>query len=424
MRRPGLEDLVGRHAGRGHARDLAVEREAGHAVELGRVGPHQDPGPARVERREDALPPLDKALRRRGVAAVAAQGLDAARPRRALLRRDVGELGVGPERVERERPVQDFPERHRGDDPGARLARRVDEVGERGLVDRPGGRAERLGIAVDVVERLLALGDRVADPDVGRDVAAEPDADLAGRLGEGVVLGAREAGVDLEQVPPLGRLLADARGGLLGRRDRLVAEAGAGEVERRRQQLARVRAGAELELAGRPEHPADRRDPLRKVEEQGLLGERGRRARRRDVAVHLGQAGSEKPARAVHDRGAVRHLDGPVGPDGDDPVAAHDDGVVGERPLGVGGHDAHVLEDRRVLGGDGRGAGGQREEGEEAHGAGDGEPLASAARRRGAARAAPTRRARRRLAGGGTGSARRAPGRAPAAAGSRARRRP
>ena len=60
--RPGLDDLVGRHAGIGHALHLAVEREAGHVELLRRIAAEQQPDAAAVQRLQDADTVVDVQL--------------------------------------------------------------------------------------------------------------------------------------------------------------------------------------------------------------------------------------------------------------------------------------------------------------------------------------------------------------------------
>ena len=91
-----------------------------------------------------------------------------------------------------------------------------------------------------MVERFLALFDGVHQADIRRHMAAEAHAFFARGLGHGVVLFHRQARMDLQQIPPFGFLPAHLLYGLFGRVDGVAVKAGAGQIQRRRDDLAAV----------------------------------------------------------------------------------------------------------------------------------------------------------------------------------------
>ena len=282
----------------------------------------------------------------------------------------VAELGVGEEFFEVGSADDGFPERHGGDDGGAGVAREFYDGVELGGIDGGGVGAEVFDVAVEVVDGFLAALEGVHEADLGGDVAGETDADLIGGLGHGVVDVAFQAGVNFEEVPALGLLLADAGLGGGGEADgggAVAGEAGAGEVERGTGDGAGFDLIAEFELAGPAEHATDGGDAVGDEEKVDLLDVDLGGAERRAVAVHLAEAGDKELAGAVDALGVGGDFYGGGGADVDDAVAGDEDGLVGKDELGVHGHDGDVYEG----GGDGSGCaegGGEREQAEQAEG--------------------------------------------------------
>ena len=92
------------------------------------------------------------------------------------------------------------------------------------------------------------------------------------------------------------------------------------------------------------QHSADRGDAAGDVDVEGALDQAVGHLAARDVRVHFGEPGNQVLAAAIHPGAALGHLHLARGSDLDDPVAADDHGLVGNRPLAVHRNDGHVHE--------------------------------------------------------------------------------
>ena len=153
-----------------------------------------------------------------------------------------------------------------------------------------------------------------------------------------------EPGVDLEQIVPGRFLLLDRLDGRLGRGDAVAVQRRTGRVDRGAQDVVPRRPRAQLEVAGMAQHPADGGDPAGDVEEEHPIDDAVGRLPARDVRVHLGQAGDQVLAPTLDPRGPGRHRDAIGRPDGGDPVAADEDGLMRDRALPVHGNEGDVDE--------------------------------------------------------------------------------
>ncbi len=84
-------------------------------------------------------------------------------------------------------------------------------------------------------------------------------------------------------------------------------------------------------MARMTEHPADGGDPAGDIEEEDALDDAVGLLTAGDVRMHLGEARDQVLASAIHRGGTGGHLYTVRRTDRDDPVAAHDDGLVVER---------------------------------------------------------------------------------------------
>ena len=118
-------------------------------------------------------------------------------------------------------------------------------------------------VAVEMVDGDLPDVERSAQADRVGNMPAEPNPVLPRRGGDGVVAGAVEAGMDLQEIVAGRLLLGDHPSPVLGRRHRIAVERRPRRVEAGADQLAALELRAKLEMdAARPSMPRAKVIPL------------------------------------------------------------------------------------------------------------------------------------------------------------------
>ncbi len=322
-----------------------VNREARHVELLRRITAEQDADAPLVQCRHDAHPVVNVLP---GVVLIVLIALQAVAnglgPLRDQVAGQVAKLGQGRPRLERDGPAQRFPDDERRHDPGAGFLRPGDEILNPLFIDGLRLAAQMLRVAVDVVDGFLPHLQGVRHADRIGNVTRKGDVHLFRGTRHGVVDLHREARQDLQQVPPFLLLFLHARAGIFRGLHGVAREPGSGKIEGRTDQIAAVHRLPQLELSGRPLHPADGRHPVCHVHEQHIVCELFRLGGGRDVAVHLGKARHEVLALALDARGALGHLSRTCRPDCGDPVFADDDRLVRQHAVGVHREHADVHE--------------------------------------------------------------------------------
>ena len=318
-----------------------MHREAGHAEDLRRVGPHDDGDAALVQGPED-LPaqlrdaPVGLGVGRRG------PFVHHPLPLLHRLRRHVAHLGTRGAQLGGGTVAEEdgLPQHHRRHHPGPRRQGVLDELRQQGHVDpieqiadpeEPGPgdgkllvRHQGLDRVVEMVDGYLARREGAAQPDGVGHVAAERQADLVGGRGHRVEDVGGQPLVHLHEVVAAlvvlaHELLALRRGG-----DAPPAHRRAADEEPRPQGLAAGDAGTQPELRPLALHAADGGDAVGDVEEEQVPGVGLHHARPRQMPVHLGEPRHEVHALGldhlgavgdVHLVGRVHRRDAPVGHD-------------------------------------------------------------------------------------------------------------
>ncbi len=188
----------------------------------------------------------------------------------------------------------------------------------------------------------------VFQPELEREVADHGKPFRLGRLHHRPEDLRRQRGIDLDQIVAARLLPADLERGprRVVERDegrvarRIAVQGGTGGVDRRSRDRAephlfapgtRARAAVEVEHGGHA---------VREVVEEIRVAV--------EMDVHVGQPGHERGAAPVDPQGVPGYVDRSARAHREDPIAADEHGLVGERARGVHREDANPLEDDRV----------------------------------------------------------------------------
>jgi hypothetical protein len=141
-----------------------------------------------------------------------------------------------------------------------------------------------------------------------------------------------------------GLLLLDQATACLRRRRGVSREGRSGHPEAGAEQVTAGDPRLEIEMGKVALHPPNRRDAVRYIKEEDVLGQLWSGIGIGQVAVHLGESRHQIFAAAVHPHGARRQPDLPDRPHLGDTAAAHDHRLVVENAVAIHRHDVDVHE--------------------------------------------------------------------------------